>query len=47
MQSASNKKGNCDEGKKLPPVDDKTGMKEDNNATEEDPKQMLEGTKPY
>ena len=44
MQSASNKDGNRDEGKKSPPVDDKTGMKEDDIVTEEDLNQKLKGT---
>ena len=42
MQSTSNKEGNRDEGKELPPVDDKTGMKEDKIATEKEPKEKLE-----
>ena len=44
MQSASNKKGTWDEGKKSLPVDNKTGMNDNNIETEEDPKQKLEGS---
>ena len=41
MQSASNKEGTPDEGKNIPPVDNKTGMDEDDIATKEDSKQKL------
>ena len=45
MQSASNNEENHDEGKKSPPVVDKTGSKEDNIATKEDLNHKLEGTR--